>query len=145
METDRVPKTQTKGWLYSADPEGGSESIGARIIEMPVDFGRFERRDPTIRYIAYVPSGSIAMGAELAKTWGAGKQACASCHGRDLRGVGNVPPLAGRSPTYIVRQLNDFRTGARHGSKADLMKPVVASMRNEDMIALAAFLGSRQP
>ena len=146
VETDRVPKTRTDSWLYSRDPRGGIEPIGTRIIEIPVDFERFERRDPGARYIAYVPPGSIARGAELARTWGgAGQQACSSCHGADLRGVGNVPPLAGRSPTYVVRQLNDFRTGSRHESTAAPMKQVVAAMRNGDMIALASYLGSLNP
>lgn len=82
----------------------------------------------------------------LARTWDeVGQQACASCHGRDLRGVGKIPPLAGRSPTYIARQLNDLKTGAGRGPQTDPMKPVVASMHNEDMIALTAFIGSRKP
>ena len=40
---------------------------------------------------------------------------CATCHGQGLKGLGNVPPLAGRSPTYTVRQLYDFQSGARAG------------------------------
>ena len=42
---------------------------------------------------------------------------CGSCHGADLRGAGLVPPIAGRSPTYILRQLIGFRTGARAGAE----------------------------
>lgn len=146
VESDRVPRTLTKGWLYSRDPAGGSEAIGARIIEMPDDFQRFERRDPAIGYVAYAPRGSIARGAALARDWGgSGREACASCHGNGLHGAGNIPPLAGRSPTYIVRQLADFRSGARRGAAAAAMEPVVAAMTNEDMIALAAFIASRRP
>ena len=99
VKTDRVPRTQTRGWVYSPRFEGDSEPIGARIIEMPVDFERFEHRDPSIRYFAYAPVGSVTRGERLARTWGgAGQQACASCHGHDLRGIGQAPPLAGRSP-----------------------------------------------
>ncbi len=145
VESDQVPRTVTKGWLYSRDPGGGSEPIGARIIEIPEDFARFEKRDPATSYVAYVPTGAIARGAALARTWGGGKQACGLCHGSGFKGVGPAPPLAGRSPTYIVRQLNDFRTGARSGPGGAVMKAVVASMLNEDMIALAAFMGSREP
>ena len=144
-EAARVPKTRTTGWLYSRDPAGGSEPIGARIIEMPVDFEGFEHRDPTMRYIAYVPPGSIRRGRALARTWDGGQYACAACHGAGLRGSGDVPPLAGLAPTYIVRQLNDFRTGARGGEAAAPMQPVVASMTNDDMIALAAFLAAQAP
>ena len=146
LETATVPKTRTIGWVYSRDPAGGSEPIGKRIVEMPVDFERFEHRDPRTDYVAYVPTGSIAQGRTLARTWGDGGQySCATCHGADLHGSDIGPPLAGRSPTYIVRQLTDIRTGARHGGAVDLMTPVVAAMRNDDMIALAAFLGSLKP
>jgi hypothetical protein len=31
----------------------------------------------------------------------------------NLQGVGLIPPLAGRLPTYILRQLLAFKTGAR--------------------------------
>ncbi len=146
VKTDRVPRTQTRGWVYSPRFEGDSEPIGARIIEMPVDFERFEHRDPSIRYFAYAPVGSVTRGERLAGTWGgARQQACASCHGHDLRGIGQTSPLAGRSPTYIARQLNDLKTGGRRGPETDLMKPVVAPMHNVDIITLAAFIGSRKP
>jgi len=146
VETAKVPKTRTIGWVYSRDPAGGSEPIGARIVEMPVDFERFEHRDPATDYIAYVPTGSIARGRSLVRTWGGGGAlSCTICHGPDLRGNDIGPPLAGRSPTYIVRQLTDFRTGARHGQSTEPMQPVVATMRSADMIALAAYLGSLKP
>jgi cytochrome c553 len=146
VEAARVPRTLTNGFLYLRDPAGGSEAIGERIIEMPVDTERFELRDPAGPFIAYVPVGSIARGARLVQNWGGGGVlACSMCHGEDLRGLGDVPPLAGRSPTYLARQLNDFKTGARHGGNSEAMKPVVASMRNADIVALVAYIGSRKP
>ena len=147
VEAARVPKTLTNAHhLYLRDPAGGTEPIGERIIEMPVDTRLFELRDPVGPYIAYAPVGSIKRGARLARNWGeGGALACGACHGKDLRGLGNVPPLAGRSPTYLARQLNDFRTGARRGGNSELMKPVVESMRNADVIALVAYIGSRKP
>lgn len=144
LETATVPRVRTNGWVYSRDPAGGREPIGARILEITEDFERFEKRDPATTYLAYVPMGSVARGAELARTWGGGGQACAVCHGPDLRGSGSAPPLAGRSPTYIARQLNDFRTGARHTQTGEAMRSVASSMRDRDIIALAAFLGSRR-
>ena len=61
------------------------------------------------------------------------------------RGLGPVPPLAGRSPSYIVRQLFDMQKGNRNGPNAKLMKPVVASLTVDDMIAIAAYVSSRSP
>jgi cytochrome c553 len=70
---------------------------------------------------------------------------CAVCHGPDLAGMGPVPGLAGRSPSYMVRQLYDMQEGTRKGLWTSLMKPVVAKLDNDDMIAIAAYLASRKP
>jgi cytochrome c553 len=70
---------------------------------------------------------------------GGGKTAaCATCHGADLMGLGPVPGIAGRSPSYLVRQLYDMQAGNRHGEWTALMKPVVEKLTSDDMIAIAA-------
>lgn len=146
LESDEVPQIRTHDWLYSPDPAGGTEPLGGRIIEMPEDMGRFDLRDPEASYVAYVPRGSIQKGSELAASWGdQGQLSCDSCHGADQRGMGTVPALAGLSPTYIVRQLYDFQTGARSGGSSMVMEPVVEGMDNDDMIALAAYLATLEP
>lgn len=145
VETDTVPRTLTTGWIYSRDPAGGEEPLGQRIIEMPEDFARFEMRDAKMRYIAYAPRGSLDRGAELARTWGRGTQACGLCHGPALQGMDAVPALAGRSPTMIARQLNDFRTGARKTPAGEVMRTIASTMTDADMIALSAYLASREP
>jgi cytochrome c553 len=79
-------------------------------------------------------------------TTGAGKTTqCGVCHGPDLKGMGPVPGLAGRSPSYLVRQMYDMQVGARKGIWTDLMKPVVSPLTDDDMIAIAAYLASRTP
>ena len=71
-------------------------------------------RNPRSGFVAYAPIGSIKRGEALVKTGGSGRTvACATCHGADLHGMGPVPGLAGRSPSYTVRQLYDMQTGAR--------------------------------
>ena len=70
---------------------------------------------------------------------------CGICHGQTLQGLGEVPAIAGRPPTYIVRQLNDMKTGARSGISTALMKAVVEKLSVEDMVAIAAYVGSRDP
>jgi cytochrome c553 len=55
----------------------------------------------------------------------------------------DVPPIAGRSPSYIVRQLWDIQQGTRNGSQAQLMKLVVANLTPEDLIAIASYVASR--
>jgi cytochrome c553 len=145
VETETVPKTKVGGWMLIADDSGGTESIGQRIIEMPENLERTELRDSTSGFIAYVPVGSIRKGEALI-TNGAGKTSpCAICHGTELKGLGPVPALAGRSPSYIARQLYDIKHGVRNGQWAELMKSVVAGLSEEDMVAIAAYTASLAP
>ena len=147
VETDTVPETYVnEGHRRYIRPGGGMEPIGHRIIELPQDALRVTSRDPHSGFIAYVPVGSIARGEELVTTGGSGKTfACSICHGPSLNGLGEVPRIAGHSPTYIVRQLYGFQTGARTSGMAQLMKAVVAQMSDDDMIAVAAYVASRTP
>jgi cytochrome c553 len=146
VEADTVPKTRVAGSMLVAIEEGGSEPIAQRIIEMPEDRERTELRDAASGFVAYVPPGSIKAGEALVTRGGAGKTiACATCHGAELKGLGPVPGLAGRSPSYIVRQLYDLQHGSRHGVWSDLMKASVANLTLDDMIAIAAYTASRVP
>jgi cytochrome c553 len=146
VETDTVPETKVVGWMYAAIEGGRAEPIGQRIIEIPEDLERTELRDSRSGFIAYVPTGSINKGEELVRTGGDGKtQPCGVCHGDDLRGLGPVPPLAGRSPSYLVRQLYDFQTGVRKGHWSPLMQSAVAKLSVADFISLAAYAASLEP
>ena len=60
-------------------------------------------------------------------------------------GVGDVPPIAGRSPSYLVRQLFDIQQGTRRGAGTDLMKTIVAKLDPDDMAAIAAYVASKFP
>ena len=147
VETDRVPKTFVNEHLMRMPlPGGGDEPIGNRIIELPQDVARAESRDPHSGFIAYVPMGSLAKGKEFVTTGGGGKTIqCVICHGPSLNGLGEVPAIAGHSPMYLFRQLYYFKDGSRHGSMGALMKGVVAQMTQDDMLAIAAYVGSLTP
>jgi cytochrome c553 len=146
VETDTVPKTYVAGLFLADAGTGESELIAGRIIEIPEDINQFENRDARSRFIAYVPIGSIAKGGALAvKGLGGNGSECVACHGSGLAGLGDVPGLAGRSPSYIVRQLYDLKHGARTGAGGELMKPVVEHLTSEDMLALAAYAASLPP
>jgi cytochrome c553 len=71
--------------------------------------------------------------------------ACAACHGVRLQGLDEAPRLAGRSPTYLARQLFDLRAGARRGPAVARMAPAAAQLTNADIVDLAAYLGSLRP
>jgi cytochrome c553 len=147
VETDRVPKTFVNIHLMRMPlPGAGDEPIGNRIIELPQDIARAESRDPHSGFIAYVPKGSIAKGKDFVNTGGNGKTIqCAICHGPSLGGLAEVPAIAGHSPMYLFRQLYYFKDGSRHGSMGALMKGVVAQMTQDDMLAIAAYVGSLPP
>lgn len=147
-ESETVPRSyvSTKGRMRLPSPGGGNEPLGRRIIELPQDPARATNRDPHSGFVAYVPRGSIEKGASLAKTGGSGKTiACTICHGDDLKGLGDVPRIAGLHPIYIVRQLCGFQGKEYSGSSAALMRKVVARLNEDDMIALAAYAASLTP
>ena len=145
VETDSVPRTRVAGFFLADTNSGDREPIAQRIIEVPENLEQYTNRDSRSRFIAYAPPGSIAKGKALV-SGGAGKTVqCSTCHGRDLKGQGAVPPIVGRSPSYMVRQLIDYQTGARAGAQAGQMKPAVAQLHIEDMIAIAAYLASMPP
>jgi cytochrome c553 len=77
------------------------------------------------------------------------------CH-RDqlLRGSGTrISPewgtvnltIAGRSPSYLVRQLYDMQRGNRNGAWTPLMASVVAHLGPDDLLTAAAYLASLKP
>jgi cytochrome c553 len=144
VETEMVPKTIVSGWFLTALNTDEKEPTGDRIIEVPENLEQFVSRDTRSRFIAYVPTGSIEKGRALAAR---GDQAvrCGTCHGPDLKGLGAVPGIAGRSPSYIVRQLYDFKHGARAGADSAQMKPSVEKLSTGDMISLAAYAASLAP
>jgi cytochrome c553 len=139
IETALVPKMHVVGWIYTPDAGGGTEPLGERLLEMTRDPELHEQRADGQLYVAYAPVGSIARGKSVAGS------TCAACHGEHLQGVGLIPPLAGRFPTYILRQLVAFKTGARAGTAGTPMKAVVESMNIDNMIDIAAYAASLQP
>jgi cytochrome c553 len=143
VETKTVPKTRAAGWMLVPAP--GREPIGERIIETAENLEQTELRNDDSGFIAYVPVGSIAKGKVLVTTGGGKTIPCSLCHGSDLRGKNDVPSIAGRSPSYIVRQLYDIRSGTRNGMSAALMKPTVAKLTLEEIVSIAVYTSSLHP
>ena len=148
IETATPPKTfiATAGRHRQLHPDGGTEPIGHRILQIPADPLGTEIRDPHASFIAYVPPGSIARGEALVKGGASGKTVqCALCHGEGLKGLGEVPRLAGLQPLYLARQLFDIRYGSSAGKAVALMTRVVANLSDDDIIAISSYLGSLPP
>ena len=146
VETATVPQTRLSVGMFLPLEGTAREPIGDRIIEVPDNPDATEvLRNPRSGFIAYVPAGSVTKGAALV-TNGAGKTvACAVCHGVGLNGLGPVPGIAGRSPSYIARQLFDMQQNTRKGQWTELMKPVVSKLSNEDILDIVAYTSSQTP
>jgi cytochrome c553 len=56
-----------------------------------------------------------------------------------------LPTLAGRSPSYLARQLYDMQHGNRNGAWTVLMAPVVAGLSADDVLHASAYLASLEP
>lgn len=131
--------------MLTANEPRTMEAIGSRIIEIPEDLERTELRDDRSPFIAYVPPGSIEQGRTLVTKGGSKTTACGICHGNDLKGLGSIPGLAGRSPSYLFRQLYDIQHGVRNGAQIELMRPVVLQLTQDDMIAISAYAAAQEP
>jgi cytochrome c553 len=148
VETKTVPKTSPRGGMHLRleGAEAGMEPIGKRIIETPRSTEDTELlRNPHSDFIAYVPVGAVAKGKSLAMTGDGRTTQCTVCHGENLDGLGVVPSLRGRSPSYIARQLADLKQGTRHGPWAPLMVQVVQKLSADDILNLSAYLASLSP
>jgi cytochrome c553 len=146
VETDMVPKTRINGGLFLALEGSEKEPIGRRIIEVPENAEASETyRNPRSGFIAYAPPGSIKKGETLVTSDGGKTLACGACHGADLKGLGPVPGIAGRSPSYLVRQMYDMQAGARKGLWTPLMTKVVGQLTEDDMLEIAAYTASLKP
>lgn len=144
IETSRVPVVHTDYWMLVPTAETGAQALGNRLIETPGSVPQMELRNDRSGYVAYVPPGSIARGRALA-AGDVSTPSCTSCHGPRLRGGVNAPALAGRSPTYLARQLVQFALGGRGGLASAAMQEVVAPLTLNDMISLAAYAATQKP
>lgn len=145
VETKTVPKTKPNGGLFIIEGKE-TEPLGDRIIETPISGEATEvLRDPHSGFTAYVPVGAVKKGEALVTKGGGKTIACANCHGTGLKGLGPVPALAGRSPSYLMRQMYDMQQGFRKGTWTELMKPVVANLTSDDMMNIVAYTASLAP
>ena len=144
IEGIRIPRAEPARWVYME--VGGTEDLDDRMLEVAPDIERHERRDDKMQYTAYVPPGSVARGKRLVTTGDGGKtQICATCHLATLKGTDKIPPITGRSPTYVLRQLLSFKAGGRTNEASKQMTPVVEKLELANMIDIAAYLATLYP
>ncbi len=149
IEADMIPEmylNPDNNMFFTVGTEP-TEPLAGRIVETPIDIYQANYlRNPRTGLNVYVPVGSIAKGEDLVINGGNGKTVqCKICHGPDLMGLGMIPGIAGRQPSYMMRQLYDFKQGTRNGVYASLMQPTIANLSIEDMTNIVAYLASIIP
>lgn len=147
IETDTIPKVKLhEGRMYLIDDPNVSEPLGDRIVETPIDtYQTNYLRNPRAGWNAYVPVGSLERGRELVEAANSSGLNCGACHGQDLMGLGITPGIAGRSPSYLMRQMYNFKMRSRAGELSGLMQPVVENLSVDEMTAIVAYLSSEGP
>lgn len=84
----------------------------------------------------FVKNGNPSKGQELAK-------ACAGCHGdKGISPSLAYPSLAGQLPTYLYKQLQDYKHGNRQDST---MNAVAQALSEQDAADLAAWYAAQPP
>lgn len=94
-------------------------------------------------------TASARTGDPLAGARKSDEERCQECHGADGHGFGQSassegrhPKLAGQAADYIVKQIADFRSGAR---KHDVMTLMARTVEPADILDIAAYFASRPP
>ena len=106
---------------------------GAVVVEEQADFDAWVARQPTYVETQNVVAGNVALVA-------AQYAVCAACHGQQGEGLQalNAPKIAGLSPWYLKRQLQNYKTGLRGTHNDDIfgkqMAPMAATLINDAAI-----------
>ena len=86
--------------------------------------------------------------ADPAKAEQIASQVCAACHGPDGNSTAPVnPKLAAQHPTYLQKQLADFKVpeGAKSAARpSPVMSAFAAPLSEEDILNLSAFYSAKQ-
>jgi len=94
-----------------------------------------------IIFSLFIALGSVS--AAQAADANAGKEkagACSACHGpTGVSGSPMFPNLAGQNDAYVIKQLKDFKSGARTDA---MMAPMAVNLSDEDIADIAAHFAS---
>jgi len=124
---------------------------GRRDIGAMTNAVKFLSDDALVKVAAYYASLDPAQPAAggpnpVSDPLQAGKVAaasCAGCHGeKGVSSTSGIPSLAGLYPQYLVAAMKAYRSGQR---KHDLMKALMAAVRDTDMNNIAQFYAARKP
>lgn len=144
VESEQAPQVRASlNRLLMEDEDKPWQELGNRIVEVAENAEETEiMRNPRGSFVAYVPIGSVAKGKQLVDQTSGDILSCSACHGPDLRGIADIPSIAGRTTSYTMRQLWDIKQGSR---SSPLMVVPVANLSQEDMLNIVAYLATLPP
>ena len=93
-----------------------------------------------LMFILMLAAGSVQAGGDAAR----GQELavdCADCHGDDGLGDEDVPAIAGMDAAEQLKELMDFKSGAREDEEGD-MTDSVEDLSEQDMADLAAYFAT---
>ena len=117
------------------------------LREVTAHFAAIPTLDPPPdRVLRAKTVGEFSWGTFMRALVNGGKTvACNICHGEGMKGLANVPRIAGLHPIYIARQLHLFKEGDRTGPDSALMKKPLANLTNDDILNVSAYVASLTP
>jgi cytochrome subunit of sulfide dehydrogenase len=92
---------------------------------------------PLLAFSVFAHEGSHAQdtrGRDIALT-------CSGCHGTNGRSASGMPNIAGLEQAYIVKQMNDFKSGAR---PATVMHQIAKGYNDEQIALMAAYFSAQK-
>ena len=112
------------------------ERLSTKDIQDISDYFSSQQAKPA-RFATEPDAKTIALGAASAKQLN-----CAKCHSEDYRGGKDFPRLAGQVPTYLVRQIAEFKRGAR---PHPAISAVAEKLNDATIEALGVYFGKLEP
>jgi cytochrome c len=75
------------------------------------------------------------------------EKTCTACHGKDAKTplMPDYPKIAGQNAKYIVKQMNDIKSGARANGNSAAMKGVMMLVSDDDIKQIADYLSKLKP
>ncbi len=134
-------KNQLQGFIEHKRANNIMFNVGhvlspAMVTALAADF-----HDLNPKPLGNAPKELVAAGKKIYEEGvpGINVAACASCHGKEAKGDGQFPRLAGQLYAYVTRQLTDWSKERGEGT-SDIMAPIARGLTDSQIKAVAAYV-----
>jgi cytochrome c len=109
---------------------------------MNIRLSTFKTHAAIVAGVVWLFAAASAVAADGAKIYQ--EKACGSCHGPtgDEPILPTYPKIAGQNRQYLINQINDIKGGARKNGASIAMQGIAATLRDDEIVALAEYLSS---